>query len=46
MNCVPLRAERAKSLVKLGELSAARVALEGSEVSPGDFGDVAGIDQP
>ena len=35
VNSVPLRAERAKSLVKLGELSAARVALEGSEVALG-----------
>ena len=45
-NSLDQRAERAKSLVQLGESSAARVALEGAESGPREFGDVERIDQP
>ena len=46
VNSVPLRAERAKSLVKLGELSAARVALEGAEVVPGTLATLRELTNP
>ena len=40
------RAERAKSLVQLGELSAARVALEGAEVAPGKLATLRKLTNP
>ena len=43
---VAMRAERAKALVQLGELSAARVALEGAEVAPGTLATLRELTNP
>ena len=40
------RANRALSLVQLGELSAARVALEGAEVAPGTLATLRELTNP
>ena len=41
-----MRTERAKTLVQLGELSAARVALEGAEVAPGTLATLRELTNP
>ena len=45
-NSVAMRAERAKTLVQFGELSAARVALEGAEVAPGTLATLRELTNP
>ena len=43
---VEKRAERARTLVHLGELSAARVALEGAQVAPGTMATLRELTNP
>ena len=46
IDSVEKRAERARSLVHLGELSAARVALEGAQVAPGTLATLRELTNP
>ena len=43
---VEKRAERARNLVHFGELSAARIALEGAQVAPGTLATMRELTNP